>query len=83
MTTDVTEGPRGAMVAEINHDPGSREALEEKHEQVWDMQELQEEFKVLGFMAPFVSVERKSDGCRGFVTFQHMPRFYFDFKESD
>ena len=46
----------------------------------WSTDELQAEFKVLGFGAPFVSVERKSDGVKGSLEFQHMPRFYFNFE---
>ena len=47
--------------------------------QLWDTQELQDEFNVLGFAAPFVVVVRKSDGVRGTLTFTHSPRVYFDF----
>ena len=36
-------------------------------------------FAVEGFLAPYVVVRRKSDGVRGTLTFQHSPRFYFDF----
>lgn len=79
--SDPTEGIRREMVAEINSSPTERELLEEKYGQVWDTQELQEDFKVTGFMAPFVSVERKSDGKSGALMFQHSPRFYFDFRE--
>ena len=34
---------------------------------------------MLGFMAPYVVVRRKSDGQRGSLMFQHDPRFYFSF----
>ena len=50
--SDATESIRREMVKEINHEPGSREDLEQKHGQVWDTQEMQEEFEPLGFMAP-------------------------------
>ena len=82
MTTDTTESIRREMVAEINHAPGSREALEATYGKVYDTTQLQEEFDVLGFMAPFVSVVRKSDWRKGSMMFQHNPRFYFDFTES-
>jgi hypothetical protein len=68
------------MVAEINAAPGSREALEKQYGKVWDTAQVREEFSVTGFMAPFVAVERKSDGKVGTLTFQHAPRFYFDFQ---
>lgn len=77
--TDPTESIRRARLAEINADPGSREALEAKHGKVWDTQELAEEFEVHGFLAPYVVVVRKSDGQKGSLEFQHEPRFYFGF----
>ena len=45
-----------------------------------DTSELQRDFEVTGFMAPFCAVIRKSDLRKGSVSFQHSPRFYFDFK---
>ena len=76
---DPTEVIRRQEIAEINADPGSREALEAKHGQVWSTQELGTDFDVLGFMAPYVIVRRKSDGTKGSLQFQHDPRFYFNF----
>lgn len=78
---DPTEAIRRQRVQEINFAPGSREALEAQYGQVWDTTELQEAFVVMGFMAPLVAVQRKSDGAKGSLEFQHSPRFYFDFKE--
>jgi hypothetical protein len=66
------------MVEEINHEPGSREDLEQKHGQVWNTQEMQKEFEALGFMAPLIVVRRRSDGIKGSLKFQHNPRLYFD-----
>ena len=77
---DPTENIRRAMVEEINAAPGSREALEAQHGQVWDTTELGRDFEVRGFSAPFVVVRRKADGVLGSLMFQHGPRFYFDFK---
>lgn len=42
----------------------------------WNTQELQEDFEVIGFLAPFVVVKRKSDGVRGTLMFTHSPRLY-------
>jgi len=75
--SDTTESIRRETVAEINAEPGSREYLEQQHGQVWTTSELQQDFEVLGFMAPFVVVRRRSDRIKGSVTFQHDPRFYF------
>ena len=77
--SDPTETVRREMVKQINAVEGSREYLESKHGQVWDTSELQEEFTVLGFCAPFCIVRRKGDGAKGSVMLQHSPRYYFEF----
>ena len=76
---DETEAIRREMVATINSDPGSRPNLESKHGQVWNTSQLQEDFQVIGFMAPLVIVRRRSDGVRGSLMFQSDPRFYHSF----
>ena len=76
---DPTEQIRRKRLNEINAAPGTREALEELHGQVWDTDQLRSEFIIEGFLAPFVVVRRKSDGQRGSLEFQHQPRFYFNF----
>jgi hypothetical protein len=81
--TDSTEPIRRALVSAINAQPGSRAALEQEHGRVWDTNELSTEFEVTGFMAPFVVVRRKSDGKKGSLMFQHSPRFYFSFTETE
>ena len=77
---DPTETIRRQQVAEINAEPGSREYLETKHGEVFDTSELQENFSVLSFLAPYVVVQRKSDGVKGSMMFQHSPRFYYGFQ---
>ena len=77
---DPTEFIRREMLAEINAQPGSREALEAEHGQVWDTKQLGDDFEVLGFAAPLVVVRRKSDGVKGSLMFQHNPRYYFGFQ---
>ena len=47
--SDETEAIRRQQLAEINAQPGSREALEAEHGQVWDTQELGQDFTVEGF----------------------------------
>jgi hypothetical protein len=76
---DPTEAYRRQRVAEINADSRGRAALEAEYGQVWDTQELQRDFEVLGFMAPFVVVRRLSDGKKGSLEFRHSPRLYFNF----
>jgi len=77
MNDDPTESIRRERVAEINAEPGSREALEAQYGQVWDTEEMRQDFTVLGFAAPLVVVRRKADGVRGSLEFQHHPRLYF------
>jgi hypothetical protein len=77
---DETEPIRRKRLAEINAEPGSREALEAEYGQVWTTTELSEDFEVLGFLAPYVVVRRKADGAQGSLEFQHQPRFYFNFQ---
>ena len=67
------------LVASLNANPREREQLEVSYGKVWDTEELKRDFEVHSFLAPFVSVTRKSDGRKGALTFQHLPRFYFEF----
>ena len=78
---DPTEATRRRMAIFINANPGSREALEASHGQVWDTDQLSEDFTVTGFMAPYVVVKRISDDVVGTLEFQHSPRFYYSFTE--
>ena len=78
--SDPTESIRKELLAEINAEPGSREALEAEHGQVWDTKELGEDYDVIGFAAPLVVVRRKSDGQKGSLFFQARPRFDFGFR---
>ena len=78
--TDPTEPIRRQRLAEINAEPGSREALEVQYGKTWTTNELAEDFEVIGFMAPLVVVRRLADGRKGSLEFQHNPRFYFNFQ---
>ena len=81
--SDPTEGIRRTMVETINADPLERFELEKKYGIVYNTQELQLLFEVKGFLAPFISVKRKSDGVMGVLMFQHSPRYYFNFQKLD
>jgi hypothetical protein len=87
MMEDVTEGIRRAEVARINGEIESdnkddeRKRLEALYGEVLDKVQMMERFEVLGFMAPYVVVKRKTDWKRGKMEFQHHPRFYFNFVE--
>lgn len=81
--SDPTETIRRERLVEINSQPNHRASLEAKHGQVWDTSKLAEDFEVIGFLAPFVVVRRRSDGKKGSLEFQHQPRFYFNFQADD
>lgn len=80
-----TEDIRRNRLAIVNgavesFDPAAeRKRLETEHGQVWDTAQLASDFEVLGFMAPYAVVHRRSDGLKGSLEFQHQPRFYFNF----
>lgn len=48
--------------------------------QTWDTTQLQADFEVTGFAAPYVVVRRKSDGQKGMLQFTHSPRVYWGFE---
>jgi hypothetical protein len=48
-------------------------------EKTWNTSQLQDDYTVVGFCAPFVVVVRKSDGIKGSLMFTHRPRLYFSF----
>ena len=79
MGNDTTENVRREMVKEVNAAPKGQAELEAQHGEVWDTDQLQRDFEVMGFLAPFVMVRRRSDGIVGSLMFQHEPRFYFHF----
>mgnify|MGYP006350652901 CR=1 FL=1 len=59
----------------------ARPALEAKHGQVWNTAELQADYDVVGFCAPYVVVRRKADDKMGSLQFYHAPRFYYGWTE--
>ena len=79
---DETEPIRRSMVAKINSQQADRASLEEQHGRIWDTQELSLDFEVVGFLAPFVVVRRKTDDVKGTLVFQHHPRYYWGFTEA-
>lgn len=73
--SDVTEAFRRNMLATGQ----PQRDLEQAEFDRWDTDQLRQEFEVIGFLAPFVAVKRKSDGAKGSMEFTHNPRFYFNF----
>jgi hypothetical protein len=80
---DETEDIRRELVK--NQIPEERALLEEKYgkDNVWDTDEMANDFDVKGFMAPFVVVTRKTDNTDGTLEFQHMPRYYYNWKAKE
>jgi len=62
---DASEPYRRQRIVEINAQPGSREALEAEHGQVWNTVELSRDLEGVGFIAPLVIVRRTSDAQMG------------------
>ena len=52
---DPTEPFRRQHLTEINSEPGSREAFEAEHGQIWNTEELSQDFEVIGFLAPLAA----------------------------
>ena len=75
------EPVREELVEIINSGNEDRDAITKEYGQTWDSQELQRDFDVLGFMAPYCRVRRKSDNKKGSIMFKHSPRIYFGFQE--
>lgn len=79
---DDTEAARRKRLAEINAESCERAALEARYGQVWDTRELARNFIVIGFMSPYVVVQRKDTGEKGSLEFQPSPRYYHSFKKA-
>jgi hypothetical protein len=78
----------GSRYCKICHNAAQRarynkNELEVRHGKVWSTTELQADFIVTGFMAPYVIVRRKADDAIGSLEFQHEPRLYFNFVEDE
>ena len=58
-----------------------KQLADQGHTEVMSTAQAQERYRFLSFGAPFVDVERKSDGVRGYLQFTHSPRLYFGFTE--
>jgi hypothetical protein len=74
---DDTAGVRQALIAAGQPE----QALAADPDRKWTTDQLREDFEVLGYMAPFVTVRRRSDGALGSLEFTHSPRTYFGWSE--
>ena len=57
--------------------PDVHQAIQEDEGKCWTTDELQDEFEVLGFMAPFVVAIRRETKEKGSLLFVHAPRVYY------
>lgn len=76
--TDRTESIRRELLESGAMTEALQAALD-AGEPVYDTAQLQAEFAVEGFMAPFVVATRRSDRVRGSLQFTARPRYYFGF----
>jgi hypothetical protein len=76
---DKTEATRRDMIETDEPQKDLAEAIG-LSEQTWTTEEMVRDFEVLGFMAPFVVVRRRSDGVKGSLEFTASPRVYLSWK---
>ena len=80
------EALRRQQCVEVNDAVASDDASAERarlvsqHGDVWNSDEVQRDFEIRAFAAPYVVVRRRADGVNGTLTLQHHPRFYFNFR---
>ena len=67
---------------QINEAPRSREELMRLGEEVWDTDEVRENFEILGFKKPFALAINVVTGDKGSLLFQDNPRYYFGWSVS-
>lgn len=79
---DKTEDIRRGMIA-TGQPAADLAQAQDAGEKTWTTAEMQADFEVLGFMAPFVTVCRKSDGVLGSLEFGHNPRVYFGWRADE
>lgn len=80
-TIDTTEQARRDEITRLQATEATRAEILKSYPRIWETKDVQNDFHVLGFMAPFCVVRRKSDNVKGSLEFTHHPRFYFNFVE--
>lgn len=72
-------------IVEGNDDPARKKKLEKQYGQLWDTDELQKDFSVIGFGGGLTVVKRKKDGQKGSLDFTHdkpNKRYYHSFQDA-
>lgn len=68
--------------AEQHTEESLRAELSKRYDDICNIDELRQQYQVVAFLAPYVQVERISDGVVGTMKFTHSPRLYFGFQEA-
>lgn len=78
MPEDPSEKARAAILPLM---PALADQYKKAGEETWTTEEFRRDFEAISFLAPFVSVRRRSDGVKGTLMFDHHPRVYFNWAE--
>ena len=65
---------------ESDNKDDERKRIEKKYGQTWNTKELSKDFTVKQFMAPYIIATKKDTKEVGTLQFQHIPRFYFNWR---
>ncbi len=57
--------------------PDVHQVIQDADGECWTTDEVQDEFEILGFMAPFCVAIRRETKEKGALAFVHAPRLYF------
>ena len=60
--------------------PEVHQAIQEDEGKCWTTDEVQDEFEILGFIAPFCAAIRRETKEKGALTFVHQPRLYYHWR---
>lgn len=60
--------------------PATRSGRHERVVPAMTTDQMRSLYEVVAFAAPYVEVRRRSDGARGVLSFDHAPRYYYNFE---
>jgi len=69
------DGPAATEIKAPNYDSGRT-----PEGKTWTLRQLPRDFHILAYLAPYVTVVRRSDGVMGSLEFTLEPRIYWDFR---
>lgn len=62
--------------------PDVYQEIQEGGGECWTTDEVQDEFEIIGFMAPFCVAKRRETQEKGALTFVHRPRIYYSWRST-